>query len=278
MPPPPAPSGPVPALPQAVAAFEVAGRSVAARLADGVADGRLATDEQGRYILTGDDDDGPEALSSDTPTIATQGAFAAPCRFLNRFLFTIGYGEAQVPYACRACYKIWIRPDSLRALFALKEVMDATPYTSKIKVEALNPLSPNVYLGLVYGGDLAETRAAYHVLRRAITADARLGAEVAMEIRRGCQNYELLCGPSDRYTFDPAQEPVEAALLERFVKPGPPTRPKWQRDAAARLRMIQIAHQLGDESYKDFTGGKALSISPVRYAPADDTSGDDETC
>lgn len=267
----PAPLPPA-GLPAWVAAFDVAGRTVGERIAEGIADGRLVLSDDGRYRLSGDDSE-QALLSNDTPALPTQGTFAAPCRFLNNFLFKLVYGEAQVPYGCRACYKIWVRPASVRALFALKEVMDATPYTSKIKVEALNPLSPNVYLGIVYGGDLAETRAIYHVLRTAISADPRLGADVPMEIRRGCQNYEQLCGPSDLYTFDPALEAVEAALLEHFIKPAPPTRPKPHRDAAARLRMLQIAHQLGDESYKDFTGGKSLSMSPVCYAPDDDDLG-----
>ncbi|MFA6607207.1 MAG: hypothetical protein WCS75_09430 [Sphingomonas sp.] len=261
----------------AVGAFKIAGRTIDERIAEGIADGRLVQFRDGRLGLSADDA-GSELLSSDAPTIPTKGTFSAPCRFLNHFLFTIVYGEAQVPYGCRACYKIWIHPESLRALFALKEVMDATPYTSKIKVEALNQVSPNVYLGIVYGGDLAETRAIYHAVRTAVTADERLGAEVRMEIRRGCQNYERLCGPSDRYSFDPALESVEAALLDQFVRPSEPGRPKAQRDAAARLRMVQIAHQLGDESYKDFTGGKSLSISPVQYAPGGDMLGDDETC
>ncbi len=265
--PPTSPTPPsVDGLDQATGAFKVAGRSVADRIAEAVADGRLIREADGRYRLNLDDAVSG-LLSSDTPTLATQGTFSAPCHFLNAALFTIVYGEAQVPYGCRACYKIWVRPATLRALFALKDVLDATPYSSKIKVEALNPVSPNVYLGIVYGGDLDETRAAYDVLRAAITAAPGLGADVPMEIRRGCQNYERLCGPSDGYTFDPALGSVEAALAEHFVEAPPSPRPKTQRDAAARLRMVQIAHQLGDETYKDFTGGKPLSIAPVLYAP-----------
>ena len=251
--------------------FKIAGRAISERIAEGVADGRIVQDCDGRYRLSIDADE-PALLSSDTPTLSTAGAFSAPCHFLNHFLFTVVYGEAQVPFGCRACYKIWISPLTLRALFALKELLDGTPYSSKIKVEALNPLSPNVYLALIYGGDLPETRTAFGVLRRAIDAEPRLGEDVAMEIRRGCQNYERLCGPSDRYSFDPGLELVEAELLARFVDAPASTYSKRQRDAAARLRMIQIAHQLGDESYKDFTGGKSLSISPVRYPPGAETA------
>jgi hypothetical protein len=131
-------------------AVKVAGRSVADRIAEAVADGRLIRDTDGRYRLSSDGVVS-SLLSSDTPTLSTQGTVSAPCHFLNAALFTIAYGEAQVPYACHACYKIWARPDTLRALFALKNVL-------KIKVEVLNPVSPNVYLGIVYGGDLGALR------------------------------------------------------------------------------------------------------------------------
>lgn len=252
-----------------VDSFKIAGRTIGDRIADGISDGRLVRSEDSSYRLS-DDEAVAGLLTSDTPTLSTNGSFTAPCHFLNHFLFTVVYGEAQVPFGCKACYKIWIHTRSLRALFALKGVLDETSYSSKIKVEALNPLSSNVYLAIVYGGDLPETRAAFDTLRLLIDAEPQLGVDVPMEIRRGCQNYERLCGPSDQYRFAPELAAVEAVLQARFVDTTPSTRTKKQRDAAAKLRMIQIAYQLGDESYKDFTGGKSLSILPVRYAPNTD--------
>ena len=249
--------------------LEIGGRRIEDHIARAMDENRATLDSDGRYRLN-DPDARQDSMTSDTPTIAKSGSFAAPCRFLNHFLFALAYGEAQVPYGCRACYKIWIRPATLRALFSVKEMLDAMPYTSKIKVEALDPLSPNVYLALVYGGDLPATRDAFRLVRAAVDADARLGEDVAMEIRRGCQNYERRCGPSDQYAFDPRLEAIEARLAARFADAPPPARPRKHRDAAAKLRMVQIAHQLGDESYRDFTGGKSLSIAPRCYAPDTD--------
>ncbi|WP_404366263.1 hypothetical protein AB5I39_10530 [Sphingomonas sp. MMS24-J45] len=253
----------------AVAGFVVGGRTIAAALAEAIADGRLIENEPGQFCLPSDA--GRErALASDTPTISTPGSFDAPCHLLHHFLFAEVYRAAQVPQGCSACFKIWIRPATIRALFALKEVLDATPYSSKIKVEALDPGSPNVYLALVYGGDLSATRTAYASLRGVVDADPRLGPDVPMEIRRGCHAYERACGPSDQYRFPPGLAEVEAALAERFVDARPAPRPKPQRDAAARLRMLQIAFQLGDESYADFTGGEAIASPVVRYSPTTD--------
>lgn len=248
--------------------FKIAGRTIGDRIAEGISEGLLVQSVDGNYQIS-EDDVCDNLLTSDTPTISSNGNFSAPCHFLNHFVFAIAYGKAQVPFGCSACYKIWIHTRSLRALFALKGLLDRTPYSSKIKIEALNPLSSNVYLAVVYGGSLPETRAAFSGLRLLIDANPQLGLEVPMEIRRGCQNYEQACGASDQYLFAQELSTIESVLHARFIDKPPSSRTKNQRDAAAKLRMIQIAHQLGDESYKDFTGGKSLSFSAVRYSHTD---------
>jgi hypothetical protein len=89
-----------------------------------------------------------------------------------------------------------------------------------------------------------------------------------MTIKRGCSNFERKCGPSDQYTFDPRLEALEAYLLQRFVKrPKAKTVPKEMVNAMRLLRMIETAYRIGDETYKDFTGGKPLFAPLVSYAP-----------
>eukprot|EP01035_Chromulina_nebulosa_P067805 gene67805-92902_t len=94
MPPQSPTSLPASGLDEATGAFEVAGRTIAERIAEAVADGRLIQERDGRYRLSAEGA-GPELLSSDTPTLISPGTFAAPCRLLNAILFTIVYGQAQ---------------------------------------------------------------------------------------------------------------------------------------------------------------------------------------
>ena len=42
---------------------------------------------------------------------------------------------------------------------------------------------------------------------------------------------------------------------------------KKYRDAAALLEIARIAYRIGDNTYKDFTGGKEVFSSTISYDP-----------
>ncbi|MGE4220684.1 MAG: hypothetical protein AB7G39_14650, partial [Alphaproteobacteria bacterium] len=245
-----------PAIGPQTASFKVAGRSIQENLDRAVAEGRIVVESDGRYRLA--PSSSRDLLTNDTPTLTNHGTSAPPCQFLNDFLFGGAYGGAQVPHGCRACYKILVWPNDLRGLMALKRLFEPVPRPTKVRNEALDARTPNTYLGVVYADGLAMARQLHREIRAAIDADPALGTGIRMEIRRGCTNYERSCGPSDRYSFDPALEKIEQELASLYRAPPPPLHPQGKRDAAALLRLIQIAFQLGDETYRDLTGGKAL--------------------
>ncbi|WP_445681339.1 hypothetical protein [Radicibacter daui] len=256
------------------ASFRVAGRTIQENLDRAMAEGRIVVDEDGRYRLA--PNPGTSLLTSDTPTLIKYGPSPPPCQFLNDFLFKAAYGGAQVPHGCRSCYKILVWPADLRGLMALKRIFEPLPCSTKVRNEALDARTPNTYLGVVYADGLEMARQLHRDLRTAIDTEPTLGTAIRMEIRRGCTNYEQSCGPSDRYSFDPALEAIEQELAALYRAPPPPLHPKAKRDAAALLRLIQIAFQIGDETYKDFNGGKGLRFDPVAYdvdSPEDDGAG-----
>jgi hypothetical protein len=98
---------------------------------------------------------------------------------------------------------------------------------------------------------LDAARAAYANLRRRVDADPKLGASVPVTVKRGCTNYELKCGPSDAYSFDPRLEVVEAYLAARFV--GPEAAPKSMSKAMrnqARL-LARLIHGNAEDGLAD---------------------------
>jgi hypothetical protein len=201
------------------------------------------------------------------------GANDRPCGFLNGFLFDHAYDQTQVPFGCRACFKIKIATRSLRSLMATKEIAEATPFTTKSGAAVDNPANQDIYSTYLYCNGLEEARTAYAALRRAVDADTRLGASVEITIKRGCTNYERKLGPSDQYAFDPRLEAVETYLAERFRDERPDRKASKAAVASLRmLRLIRTAYRIGDETYRDFTDGKPLAEPLVSYSPESEAS------
>ena len=250
--------------------LEVGGVTVGARLGRAIAAGTVLRREDGRLSLADD------AAASDQ--IGRKGGFIgqrAPgepaCRFLNDFLFDQAYGEAAVPFGCRACFKIKISTRTLRALMAAKGIAEATGLTTKSGSDVDNPTNTDIYSTYLYFDGLGAARETYRELRKALDQHPHLGPEVAATIKRGCTNYEHKLGPSDRYAFDPRLEDVEAHLAARFVEQKPPrATPKQAVTALRMLRLVRTAYRIGDETYKDFTDGKPLFAPTVSYAPEAD--------
>ena len=190
------------------------------------------------------------------------------CRF-QLLLFEYIYRRQQVPAACEDCYKVKVVPRSLRQLMALYELGRLLPFTYKCGLDAAAPMTSGVYGAYFFLHGLPAARAAYAKIREVVTADAKLGPEVVVFIKRGCTEYEVHCGPSDRYVFSDEFRKLEARLVQsiRLGEAEPPSTPQIQQTVA---RWIRTAYSLGDETYLDFTGGRRLYPAVVRYAPEHD--------
>jgi hypothetical protein len=246
----------------------VGGRTVGAHLEAAIARGDVERREDGHLTL--------RRNATPTDAIGRRGGFLGRagathrfCMFLNDFLFDQAYGQTTVPFACRSCFKIRIPTRSLRAMMAVKEIAESTEFTTKSGSDVDDPTNEYLYSTYLYFNDLEQARDAYQHVRARIDRHAHLGPGVAMLLKRGCSNYERQCGPSDRYTFDPRLEAVEAYLAERFVDDRPPRGLAKETVKALRmLNLIQIAYRIGDETYKDFTAGKPLLPPLVDYSPS----------
>lgn len=239
----------------------VGGRSIADNLEQAVAAGHISRREDGKYKLVARHGDETTVLRSYVST--GTGSFSLPCDFLMDFLFKQAYGQSTVPFGCRDCYKVKVSAASLRQLMAIKEIADSLPYRSKCGMEPTAPY----YAAFFYNLGLDKAREAYRTLRQRLDQAPVLGQEVRMLIKRGCTEYERRCGPSDRYSFDPALEQIEAHLLKQFVTTPKSSVPRPVVEKMELLRWISRAYHMGDVTYKDFTDGKSLYPPIVTYPP-----------
>ena len=251
----------------------MAGRTVGQHLDLAIAAGTVVRHEDGRLSARGRGDVA-DAVRRKGGFLGRRAPTDRFCGFLNDFLFDKAYGGKQVPLGCQDCFKIKVGTRSLRAMMAMKDVAEATAFSTKSGAEVDNPRNPDVYSTYVYFDGLEQARAGYRELRQRMDAHPKLSQGAVVTIKRGCSNYERSCGPSDQYAFDPRLEAVEAYLRARFVDDRPQTgsssEPGSSREAVQTLRMmrlIETAYRIGDETYKDFTGGKPLFQPLVSYSP-----------
>jgi hypothetical protein len=239
-----------------VLSIKIGGKSVGARLDEALASGRVVRRSDGKLEL---------AHAGKQAYIGNHREFGPCCEFLNDFMFAHIYGKTAVPIGCRDCYKVKVLPETLRQLFAVNDIAQEFSCSSKSGSEADKQNTQSLYASYFYLLGLDKARAVYKRLRAMIDAHPKLGPKVNMFIKRGCTNYEHACGPSDRYTFDPRLAEIEDYFWSRFVRRNKPE--KRYRDAIVRMHLIRTAYRIGDDTYKDFTGGKDLYPPTVTYDP-----------
>jgi hypothetical protein len=240
-----------------ILSIEIGGKTISAHLEAAITAGRVVKRPDGKFELR-------QPIKQ--PYIGNRGEFGPCCTFLNDFMFTQVYGEKAVPIGCRDCYKIKVVPDTLRQLMAVKDIAEEFPCSSKSGSEVDKKDTQSLYASYFYFLGLDKARATFRKLRDAIDAHPKLGPMVKMVIKRGCTNYERACGPSDRYTFDPRLAGIEAYFWARFVRRRSGEPRKEFRDAITLMQLVRTAYRIGDDTYKDFNGGKDLFTPTVNYA------------
>ncbi|MBF0552820.1 MAG: hypothetical protein HQK60_20085 [Deltaproteobacteria bacterium] len=235
--------------------------TVAENLERAVASGRLIRHESGLFEL-------PVAQPAGPDPWLRRGC--APkhlvCVFLNKFLFECAYARSAAPYGCRDCYKVKVIPRTLRELNALWQISKRIDCRAKCGVAVDEYYSQDLYAGFFYTLGLTQAREIYHIVRREVDEDPKLGPGVSMLIKRGCTRIEVFCGPSDKYQYKPELPALEDLLKSRFIGAGLPESNQASARQATLLGWIASAFRIGDETYLDFTGGRPLYPRTVTYA------------
>lgn len=233
----------------------VGGASIGANLAKAVAGGAVVAHDDGTWSLTG------------LPVMPENWRFSShilpfPCYKLMGFLFRVAYGRNAVPHGCRTCFKVQVKPRSLRELHAAYAVAGTLPYPFKAGVALGGRYHSGPYSTLFYFTSLEQARQAYTDIAD-LMGQALPG--VPLTIKRGCTEYEIFCGPSDKFTFAADLPEIEADLLSRLRPISKKYRPSIP-DQTVFMRWVQAAYQIGDETYREYTDKKRLYPESVTYS------------
>lgn len=160
-----------------------------------------------------------------------------------------------IPQNCHHCFKIVVRPKTLRDLFKVREVQKKLDLPSKCGIEE----RPHVHA--LYGAywycpvseGLKGARELYEKVRAEV--EAALGPEAPVILKRGCTEMELAHGPSDRWTYTAAHASQELQLDKVYaIRRRENVQPDYLEPRIIS-RWIEWAYSHGDETYLEFTEG-----------------------
>ncbi len=209
------------------------------------------------------------SMSFDTPWhhIAHDAYF--DCHKWHKIIFdyfsrNLPGGKSFVPSECQQCWKVVVRPKNLLGLFALMNFQLKLDRPSKCGIE-VRPYVNGLYGGYFYNHSLEKAVECFGIVKDGIKDILHLGEETPVILKRACTEYEMKCGPSDKWTVTDEQIRIEA-LVDRWFDLSNIVR-KQPEHAIANIhrKWIEWAYQNGDMTYLNFTGGEPLYNPVVTY-------------
>jgi hypothetical protein len=169
------------------------------------------------------------------------------------------------PSFCHQCFKVVCRPATLKGLFALETLQREMKRHSKCGIEVRSYV-PALYGGYWYNRGLDAGRECYEAVRAAVDECEDLGPETPVILKRACTEMERVMGPSDKWKLPTVRQlemerRVEATVVfDARIIAQPANIIRY-----VHKRWIEWAFMNGDETYKEYTGGKPIYGAPVTY-------------
>ena len=157
-----------------------------------------------------------------------------------------------VPSSCMECYKVVVRPRSLKELFSLAELQYDLDHASKCGIEVRESVRGH-YGGYFYNRGLAEGQACYEKVRTAV--DERISPEIPVLLKRSCTEMEHGVGPSDTWEVTPAQQQFEELIESRFSMDIPVLVQQNHLKDHVKRRWIEEAYKFGDATVNEYIDG-----------------------
>lgn len=171
-----------------------------------------------------------------------------------------------VPSKCQNCYKVVVRPKTVKQLFALKNLQGELNCPSKCGIERREAVH-GLYGGYFYNVGLKAGLEKYEIVVEAVKKNKYLGKEIADKIilKKACTEYEHAVGDSAKWEITDAQLHIEGLLERWLIMDDVELIQPEKMIHHVHRRWIEWAYANGDPTYAHFTGGKPLYPSYSTY-------------
>jgi len=196
--------------------------------------------------------------SYNTPWRHVKHLHGYDCEKWHRVMFDIigaKLPQRFVPSRCQECWKVVVRPRTLKELFHLLDIQLRLNRPSKCGIERRETVH-GLYGGYFYNRSIEEGMERYVEVRREV--DEHISPDVVVILKRGCTEFEHACGDSKYWKVEPWQAALEE-VIEQWICTYDMEKPQPELVLNHVYReWIEFAYANGDGTYKEFTGGKPL--------------------
>jgi len=168
-----------------------------------------------------------------------------------------------VPAGCQACFKVVVRPQTVKQLFALEQLQIRLDHPSKCGIE-IRPAVFGNYGGYFYNRSLDEGLECYKRVRRAVSRDRKLGKNIPVFLKRACTEMEHAIGPSNQWQIMPGQIEFEQQIQYHFADV-PVLEQADDAKEYVRMTWLDRAYDIGDETVLEYNDGMPLYPAYVTY-------------
>lgn len=167
-----------------------------------------------------------------------------------------------VPIRCQGCWKVVVRPRTLKELMQLAELEENCEYFCKCGMER-RPFVHGNYGGYFYFNTKEEGVAGFEDVRKLVSE--QISPKVPVILKRGCTEFERDFGDSRYWTIRGDQAEVEKRILGSFTLSDNKVKQPPLEVLNLKRRWVEFACDRGDSTYLEFTKGHRLDVPVHLY-------------
>lgn len=193
------------------------------------------------------------------------------CHLWHRVMFDV---VGLLPTPCLMCFKVVVRPQNLRQLFALLDLQVELNRPSKCGIED-RPYVFGNYGGYFYNRGIDAGWECYDAVKEAVSRDPELkglldvrdgnGVPKLVILKRGCTEFERQFGRSDKWRTTDDQVELERRISDVFVREYPSILQPPHVITHVHRKWVEFAWDRGDPTAVEFNGGRPLHQPPMTY-------------
>lgn len=193
------------------------------------------------------------------------------CHMWHRVMFDV---VGLLPIPCLTCFKVVVRPRTLRQLFALLDLQLALDMPGKCGIEDRPQVFGN-YGGYFYNRGIDDGLDCYGAVCDALLSDDLLaplldevgerGETKRVILKRGCTEFEAKFGRSDQWRPMEWQEELERRVNDAFFRDYPKNLQPDHVIEHIHEKWIRFAWDRGDPTAVYYNGGRPLYPPVVTY-------------